>query len=183
MLAAPSSMAESLPTELLSPLRLEDTDTGGWVRNNPASSGLPNHISIASVLHPNTTAAQGWQITNAEIHLRDKPLLFWYISALASVPDLFHLKTHHMISYSRNNRVFLVVTRFFTWLASHPKTPPDLCRRVRSGSCQLTSLTALFLVNMSQCPPMSALSQFLQVILFLIQFFVATLRGCCNSTG
>ena len=173
-------MAEALPTELLSPLKLGDTGTGAWVRNNLASSGLPNHISTASVLHPNTSAAQGWQINNTEIHLRDRPLFFWFISVLASAESL---KTHRMISCSRNNSVSLVVTAFFTWLASHPKTPLDLWRRVRSESCQLTSLTALFLVNVSQCPPTSALSQFLQVILFLIQFFVAALRSCCNSTG
>lgn len=135
---------------------------------------------MASFLHPKTSAAQGWQITNAEIHLRDKPLLFWCISVLVSAESL---ETHCMISYSRNNSVLLVLTAFFTWLASHPYTPLDLCRRVRSESCQLTSLTALFSVTVSQCPPTSALYQFLQVILFLIQFFVATLGGCRNSTS
>lgn len=132
MLTAPSSMADSLPTELLSSLRLENTGAGAWLRNNLASSGLPNHIGTGSVLYPDSTGAQGWQITNIEIHLRDKPLLFWCISVLASAESL---KTHCMISYSRNNSIFLVVTAFFTWLASRPKPPLVLCRRVRSQSC------------------------------------------------
>lgn len=97
----------ALPSKLLSPLRLVDTDTEGWVRNKPASSGLPNRVCIASVLHPDTTTAQRWQITNTEIHLGDKPLFFLCISVLASASPL---KTHRMISYSRNNSVFSIAT-------------------------------------------------------------------------
>lgn len=55
------------PTELLSPLRLAGSSAGNWVRNNPASSEFGNGVSTASVLHPKTSAAQGWQITSTEI--------------------------------------------------------------------------------------------------------------------
>lgn len=93
-----------------------DTDAGVRVRNNPALSELPNHISTAPVLYSNTSADQGWQITNTEIHLRDKPLLFLCISVLESAESL---KTHRLINYSRNNSVFLVMTAFF-YLAGKP---------------------------------------------------------------
>lgn len=77
-LTAPGSMSLShSPLSFSPPLRLEDTDAWHWVRNNPVSSGLPNHVSTASVFCPNTTEPQGWQITNTEIHLRDILLNPW----------------------------------------------------------------------------------------------------------
>lgn len=89
VLTAPSGMAEPVPTELPSPLRLAGTGCWELGKKQPNFCRIWDDVSIASVLHPNPSAAQRYKLPA----LRSSALLVHFCSDFSWI--------HEEISYDK----------------------------------------------------------------------------------